>query len=75
VPFDDIAVDEGGVARGSPRRDTVLGFERGQLRIFREIDAGSKILQVPDPPRAAPSAGLLVHLEADAGEIRTGRQG
>jgi hypothetical protein len=35
--------------RGSSR-NAVLGFERGQLLILCEIDAGAKFLQVPDPP-------------------------
>jgi hypothetical protein len=44
-------------------------FEFGQLRILGEIDAGSKILQVPDPPSAAPSARCLMHLQTEPGQI------
>ena len=44
----------------------MFGLEFGQLLILSEIDAGSEILQVPDPPSAAPSTGFLVHLEADS---------
>ena len=50
MTFDDVAVDEGGVAGSRPHRDAVFGLECGQLLILREIDAGSEFLQVPDPP-------------------------
>lgn len=44
-------------------------FEFGQLRILGDIDAGSKILQVPDPPSTAPSARCLMHLQTEPGQI------
>lgn len=50
VPFDHVTIDEGGVARGSARRNAVVRLECGQILILSEIDAGSKLLQVPDPP-------------------------
>jgi hypothetical protein len=51
----------------------VLSLEFGQLRIFGEIDVGSKILQVPDPPCAASSVGRLMHIQAEAGQIKIAR--
>lgn len=51
----------------------MFGFEFDELRIFGQIDSRSKILQVPDPPRAASSAGCLMHLEVDAGQIGSRR--
>lgn len=50
VSFDHVAIDEGGVARGSARRNSVVCLECGQVLILSQIDAGSKLLQVPDPP-------------------------
>jgi len=68
VTFHYIAFDQSGMTRFSPIRHTVFRFESGQLRILTEIDVGSKILQVPDPLSATPSAGVLVHLEGETGE-------
>ena len=70
VTFDHIPVEQGGVARPGTLGYSVLAFEFGQLRILCEIDAGSKILQVPDPPCAAASAGRLMHLQAEPGQIQ-----
>ena len=69
MTLDHVPVDEGRVARCRAGRHPVFGLEIGQLLIFSEINAGSKLLQVPDPPSAASSTGFLVHLEADAGEV------
>jgi hypothetical protein len=66
VTFDHIAVEQRGVARPSILRYSMLLFEFSQLWIFCEIDAGSKILQVPDPPCAAPSVGCLMHIQVEA---------
>ncbi len=44
MSFNDVALDERCVARSCTLRHSVLCFEIGQLRIFGEIDAGSKIL-------------------------------
>ena len=72
MPFNDVAVDQGRVTRAGAIRHAEVGFERSQLGIFTEIDVGSKILQVPDPLSAAPSAGFLVHLEGDARQVEPG---
>jgi len=50
VPFDHVAIDQSRVARRGALRNTVFRFECSQLRILIGIDAGSEILQVPDPP-------------------------
>jgi len=69
MTLDHVPVDEGRVARCRAGRHPVFGLEIGQLPIFSEINAGSKLLQVPDPPSAASSTGFLVHLEGNAGEV------
>ena len=47
---DHIPVHQCRVTRHGAIRYALPSFEIGQLRIFGEIDFGSEILQVPDPP-------------------------
>ena len=50
VTLDHIAINQRGVARTRTQRNPMLPLELGQLGVLGEIDLGSKILQVPDPP-------------------------
>jgi len=50
VAFDHVSIDQRRVARRGALWNAMFRFETSQLRIFIDIDAGSEILQVPDPP-------------------------
>ena len=65
MTFDHIPVEQRGMARPGTLGNSMLLFEFGQLRILCEIDAGSKILQVPDPPGAAPSVRCLMQVQTE----------
>ncbi len=50
VPLDHVPLEERGVARCGALGHSLGSFVFRQLRILRQIDAGTEILQVPDPP-------------------------
>ena len=72
MPFDHVPIDQRRVARRRPFRNTMFRFESSELWILRDIDAGSEVLQVPDPLSATPSARFLMHLKAESGQIGCG---
>ena len=66
VAFNRVSVDHCGVTRAGFPVHTEIGLELSYVRIFGEINFGSKFLQVPDPPVTTSSAGRLMHDELDA---------
>ena len=75
VPLDHVPIDQRRVTGTGAHRNAIFGFELNQLRIFSEIDIGSKILQVPDPPCTAPSAGRLMYIKSDARQVKSRGEG
>lgn len=65
VPFDHIAFNDGRVACTCFDWNSQALLVAGKFIVFCDRYLGSVVLQVPDPVRAAPSAGGLVHINGD----------
>ena len=72
VALDDVVADERGVAGVGLERDADLAAQRFQIRVFGGDDRRPVVGDVVRPLAAAPSAGFLVDVDLDTGEIDRG---
>lgn len=72
MPFDHIAFNHGRMACTCFDWNSEALLVAGKSKVFCARYLGSVVLQVPDPVRAASSAGGLVHINGEASQDTRG---
>lgn len=68
VPLENVAVDDGGVARRRLVGNAEFDTTSPSLGVVLKIYGDAAVCQVPDPARAAPSTRIAPHVDPDAVE-------
>ena len=66
MPFEDVVVDDGGVARRRLVGNAELETALPTFGVVLEIDVDTVVCQVPDPARTATSTRVAPHVDPDA---------